>query len=133
MATGDAQRVWFPEMVERLGSQWHQGMSFDALVDLRDELDAMLQRIRFARHIRTPVLRCPRCGHVGEGAEPHLTVRAMILSLVRFGIADAEHIKDLEKGWAAYRQQHRLDLYGKSAEPAAGRSARCVHPAVKMG
>ena len=94
-------RVWFPKMIERLRSQWQPGISSDALVDLRDDLDAMLQRIRSERHIRPPVLRCPRCGHVGEGAEPHVSVRAMILSLLRFGIGDAEHVKDLEKSWAA--------------------------------
>jgi hypothetical protein len=30
-------------MIERLRSPWHPGMSFDALVELRDELDAMLE------------------------------------------------------------------------------------------
>jgi hypothetical protein len=30
----------------------------------------------------------------------------MLLSLLRFRIADGEHTKDLEKGWAAYRQQN---------------------------
>jgi len=45
MASGDAHRVWFPEMIGRLRSQWHQGMSLDAIVELRDALDAMLQRI----------------------------------------------------------------------------------------
>jgi hypothetical protein len=29
-------------MIERLRSQWEPGMSLDALVELRDELDAML-------------------------------------------------------------------------------------------
>ena len=53
MAAGDAQRVWFPEMIERLRSQWHQDMSLDAIVELRDELDAMLQRIRSERRIRS--------------------------------------------------------------------------------
>jgi hypothetical protein len=95
MAAGDAQRVWFPEMVGRLRSQWHQGMSFDALVELRDDLDAILQQIRSERHIRTPVMKCPRCGYVGEGAPLHVSVRAMLLSLLRFGIADAECIKAL--------------------------------------
>jgi len=33
----------------------------------------------------------------GEGAEPHVSARAMILSLTRFGIAAGA----LEKGWAA--------------------------------
>jgi hypothetical protein len=90
MAAGDAQRVWFPEMIERLRSQWRQGMSCDSLIGLRDDMDAMLQRIRSDRHIRPAIFRCPECGHIGEGAEPHVSVRAMILSLTRFGIAPAE-------------------------------------------
>jgi hypothetical protein len=131
MAGGDAQRVWFPEMIENLRSQWHEGMSFDAIIDLRDDLDAMFQRIRSGRHIRPPVLRCPRCGHVGEGADPHVSVRAMIFSLSRFGIAASEQIKALEKGWAAYRKQNRLDLYGKSMTSPPTNIFRCVHPQVR--
>src|ERR1039458_340856 len=83
-------------------------------------------RIRSSRHIWLRVLKCPQCGHVGEGVEPHVSVRAMTLSLLRFGIGDAEHVKDLERGWAAYRQQNRLDLYGKTAKPAVARRAPCV-------
>jgi ABC-type lipoprotein release transport system permease subunit len=33
-------------------------MSFDAIVDLRDDLDAMLQRIRTERHIHPAAFRC---------------------------------------------------------------------------
>jgi hypothetical protein len=131
MAAGDAQRVWFPEMIERLRSQWHQGMSFDAIVELRDTLDATLQRIRSERHIHSPVFRCPRCGQVGEGAGLHVSVRAMILSLTRFGIAPAEQTYALEKGWAAYRKQNGLDLYGKSKASPPTQVARCVHPQVR--
>ena len=86
MAAGDAQRVWFPEMIERLRSQWHHDISFDALIELRDDLDAMLQRIRSQRHIRRPLFRCPQCGHVGEGAEPHVSVRAMIGERQKIGV-----------------------------------------------
>jgi len=121
MAAGDAQRVWFPEMIERLRTQWHQGMSFDAIVELRDDLDATLQRIRSERHIRSPVFWCPRCGHVGEGADPHVRVRAMILSLTRFGIAPAGQTYAFEQGWAAYRKQNGLDLWQKhdlAAQPS---------------
>jgi len=78
-------------MIESLRSQWRQGLSFEAIVKLRDDLDAMLQRIRSERHIRPPVFKCPKCGHVGEGAEPHVSVRAMILSVIRFGIAGCVH------------------------------------------
>ena len=131
VAAGDAQRVWFPEMIERLRSQWPHGTSFEALVKLRDELDAMLQRIRLERGIRPPVFRCPRCGHVGEGAEPHVSVRAMILSLARFGIAPAEQTSGLEKAWAAYRKQHGLDLDGKSMGSPPTGTARCFHPHIQ--
>ena len=113
MAAGDAQRVWFQEMIERLRSQWHRGMPFDALIELRNELEAALQRIRFDRGIGSPILKCPYCGHVGPGTEPHVSVRAMILSLRRFGITAAEQAHALEKGWAAHRKENGLDLYGR--------------------
>ncbi len=127
MAAGDAQRVWFQEMVEQLRSQWHLGMSFDAIVELRDDLDATLQRVRSERQIRSPLLKCARCGHVGEGAEPHVSVRAMILSLNRFGIAPAEQAYALEKDWAAYRKDNELDLYGKRMASPTTQVASCVH------
>jgi hypothetical protein len=127
MAAGDAQRVWFPEMIENLRSQWQEGMSFDAIIGLRDRLDTMLQRLRSEGHIRSAMVRCPRCGHVGEGAAPHVSVRAMILSLIRFGIARAEPIYALEKGWAAYRKQNGLDLYGKNAPAASAKAGPCAH------
>jgi hypothetical protein len=42
MPAGDAQRSWFPEMVEVLRSRWRADMPLAELVALRDELDAML-------------------------------------------------------------------------------------------
>jgi hypothetical protein len=118
-------------MIEALRSEWRHGMSFEATVELRDELDAMLQRIRSEWHMRTPVFKCPHCGHVGEGAQPHVSVRAMLLSLVRFGIADAEQIKTLEKRWALYRQQNKLDIFGKAEQLPLAKMPRCGHPQVR--
>ena len=71
------------------------------------------------------------CGHVGEGAEPYVSVRAMILSLARFGITAAELTYALEKDWAAYRKENGLDLYGKSLASPATQAASCVHPRVR--
>ena len=48
-------------MIETLRSQWQEGISFDAIINLRDNLDAMLQRIRSERLIRPPVVACPHC------------------------------------------------------------------------
>ena len=94
MAAGDPQRVWFPEMLARLRCEWNSQMSFPALIELRDSLDAMLQRIRSERHIVSPVLRCPKCGTTGPSAEPHVSVRALILALGRFGITSQKGHKE---------------------------------------
>jgi len=127
MAAGDAQRVWFREMIELLRDQWHPDMPFDSMISLRNDLDSTLQRLRSEGHIGSPVFRCPHCGHVGPAATPHVSVRAMILSLKRFGIAPADQIRDVEKRWAAHRKQNNLDLYGKQTTLQPVENSRCVH------
>jgi hypothetical protein len=114
MPSGDAQRTWFPEMIVRLRSEWHEGVSMPALISLRDELDGMLQRIRTGRNIQTPIVTCRRCGTTGPAAEPHVSVRALILAVARFGIASKDQTHSLEKAWAEYRKQHQLDFEGKA-------------------
>jgi len=89
MPSGDAQRTWFPEMIVRLRSEWHEGMSIPALIGLRDELDETLHRIRAGRNIQTPIITCRRCGMTGHAAEPRVSVRALILALARFEIKPA--------------------------------------------
>jgi len=127
MPAGDPQRTWFPEMLDTLRARWCADLTFEQMIELCGELDTILLRIRSERHIRPPVVRCRRCGHVGEAAEPRVTVRAMILSLDRFGIAPAGQAKEIERGWAAYRKQYGLNLYGKVAEPAGASASACVH------
>lgn len=124
MPSGDAQRTWFPELVLRLRSEWHEGVSMPALISLRDELDGMLRRIRTGRNIQTPIITCRRCGTTGPAAEPHVSVRAMILAVARFGIASKDQTRALEKAWAEYRKQHRLDIEGKISSRVPG---SCPH------
>ena len=124
MPSGDAQRTWFPEMVVWLRSTWHEGVSMPTLISLRDELDGMLQRIRTGRNIQTPIITCRRCGATGRAAEPHVSVRALILALGRFGIASKDQTRALEKAWAEYRKQHRMDIEGKVPSRVPG---SCPH------
>ncbi len=79
MPSGDAHRTWFLDMVEALRSRWRLDLSLDKLIGLRDQLDAMLHRIRSARNLPPPVVTHPRCGRVSDAAEPYVTVRALIL------------------------------------------------------
>jgi hypothetical protein len=124
MPSGDAQRTWFPEMIVRLRGEWHAGMSVPALIGLRDELDGALQRIRAGRNIQTPIITCSKCGLTGPAAEPHVSVRALIMALARFEIASKDQTRALEKEWAAYRKQHQLDVEGKAT---AGGLESCPH------
>ena len=114
MPSGDAQRTWFPEMVARVHAEWREGMSIPALIGLRDELDEMLHRIRAGRNIQTPIITCRKCGMTGHAAEPRVSVRALILALARFEIASRDQTRVLEKEWAAYREQYRLDIEGRA-------------------
>jgi hypothetical protein len=124
MPSGDAQRTWFPEMIVRLRAEWHAGMSMPALIGLRDELDGALQRIRAGRNIQTPIITCSKCGLTGPAAEPHVSVRALILALPRFEITSKDQARVLEKEWAAYRKQYQLDVEGKAT---AGGLESCPH------
>jgi len=56
---GDAQRVWFAEMFQKLRAEWHVGMSFPELIALRDSPELILRRIRFTGGIHPPVFKCP--------------------------------------------------------------------------
>jgi hypothetical protein len=51
-------------------------------------------------------------------------VRALILALARFGIASKDQTRALEKAWAEYRKQNRLDIEGKVSSRAPG---SCAH------
>jgi hypothetical protein len=115
MPSGDAQRTWFPEMIARLRADWHAGMSMPALISLCDELDRTLHRIRTDRKIDTPIITCGKCRLMRPAAEPHVSVRALILALARFEITSKDQTRALEREWAAYRKLHHLDLEGKAS------------------
>ena len=133
MAAGDGNRVWFPEMIETLRSQWNTSMPFPVLIELCNILDGMFQRRRPRGPILPPGSRCPECGRIvgSESQQRHsISVRATILSLGRFGIASPEVTKRTEKEWARYRAENRLDLYGRritSTAERVGKDSICAH------
>ncbi len=113
MASGDAQRIWFSEMIEMLREGWNSSMSCEDLISLRDRIDATLQRIRAEREILPPMMRCPTCQKRYRSASPKVSVRATILALVRFRIALESEVKSLEKLWKKYMKEKDLNIYGR--------------------
>ena len=112
MPPGDAQRSWFPEIIEMLHKEWNSSMPIEELIVLVKHLDEKLQYIRKSRNIIPPMMWCPVCKKNQRTAEPKLSVRATILALGRFNISTQDNVKVLEKEWKKYRKEKGLDIYG---------------------
>jgi hypothetical protein len=122
MAAGERSQVWFPEIVAMLRSRWRQDLSWQSVVELRDLLQNKLDEIRQSRRILPPVFSCRSCGHVGPAKPPVISVRAMLISVRRFGIDTIEVVKDREREWERYRRKNKLDLLGRLSEGRAPQS-----------
>lgn len=66
------------------------------------------------------MFRCPYCGRRERSAPTHVTVRATILAMGRFGVVSEEVVKELEKRWRKHRKEHDLDAYGRKSQDAIG-------------
>ena len=51
MASGDAQKIWFPELIAMIRQAGDPALSMDALLRLRERLNTILQTIRHTRQI----------------------------------------------------------------------------------
>ena len=116
MASGDAQKVWFPAMIAMLRKAADPAMSVDTVLRLRERLDATLQRIRRTRQILPAMMWCPHCQAHHRAAPPRVAVRATLLALGRFADVATTDVQALEKHWNRYRRQHQLDRYGQKED-----------------
>ena len=119
MAAGDAQRVWFPALIEMVRQAGDPAMSMDALLRLRDRLNTTLQTIRHTRQILPAMMWCPHCQVRHRAAPPSVSVRATILALGRYTHTAASEVQALEKRWNRYRKQHQLDRDGQPEDTVA--------------
>jgi hypothetical protein len=126
MPAGERSQVWYPELVRVLRREWRSDLSWEATVELRDQLQSQLEDLRRRRGIFPPVIRCPSCGAMGPAAPPSISVRAMLLAVGRFGIELTEAVRQLERDWARHRAQHDLNLTGHPSAASAS-EARPAH------
>ena len=117
MASGDAQKVWFPELIALVRQAGDPAMSMEALLRLRDRLETTLQTIRRTRQLLPAMMWCPHCQARHRAAPPTVSVRATILALGRFTHATTAEVQALEKRWHSYRRQHQLDRDGRPEDP----------------
>jgi hypothetical protein len=124
MASGDAQRVWFPEMVDELRRRWSISLTWDEVVALCDDATAQRTRIRQERGILPPRMRCPHCGEVSQADIPGISVRSLLFALEHDGQIDEEAFVRLDRSWKKHRAAHSLDAYGRARRERA--ATRCT-------
>ena len=112
MPSGDAQRVWFPEMLEELRTSWSRTMSWDELADFCARMTEMRKQIREARGIRPPKTRCPKCGKVSRSDISGVSIRSALFALRSKGVITDDEFKELDKSWMKYRKKNGLDAHG---------------------
>ncbi len=113
MASGDAQRVWFLEMLEALEARWSASWSWDEMVGFCVEMTALRTSIRSARGIQSPRMRCHRCGAVSRSDIPGVSVRSALFALEKRGVVDTGKRERLDRDWRRYQRRNKLDAYGR--------------------
>ncbi len=113
MPSGERSQTWYPEVVELLRQSWAPDLSWHDVIALRDRLQVALEDLRARRGIVSATVRCSKCGVRAPGAEPKISVRAMLISVHRFGIDSLEITRKREREWARHRASHGLDLFGR--------------------
>jgi hypothetical protein len=113
MPRGERSQTWFPELVAELRQSWRTDPTWEAVIDLRDQLQRRLEHILGSRGIRPATVRCLHCGHVGPGTPPAISVRALLLALRRFGIEPEDRARLLDAEWSRHRALLLLDHYGR--------------------
>ena len=81
MTSGDAQRVWFPEMLDELERTWSASVSWEELADFRHRMTEKRKDIRESRGIEPPLTRCPRCGAVSRCDVSGISIRSALFAL----------------------------------------------------
>lgn len=128
MPAGDAQRVWFPEMLDQLRSRWSRKMSWPQLAEFCAEMTELRREIRRTRGIVPPRTRCPHCGQVSRSDVKGVSIRSALYALKNGGVIAEDELKQLDKSWTRHRAAHGLDAYGDVTKPSpvAGKGAhRC--------
>jgi hypothetical protein len=116
MPSGDAQRAWFPEMLEELASFWGDGPDWDAVIEFCERMTNLRSDIRSQRGISGPMMTCRSCGKKHAMTLPQISPRSLLFALKKIDIIDDDELKRLDKSWMRYRKAANLDANGHDVE-----------------
>ena len=113
MAAGDAQRVWYPEMLDELKTRWTPGMSWGDVIVFCDRMTTMRKELALSRDIKPPMIKCHKCGTRERGAYPTIGIRSLIFALQKIEAISDDELKEIDRDWKRYRRKNALNAYGK--------------------
>lgn len=123
MPPGDAQRVWFPAMIEALRSVWSSSMGWYELIGFCARMTELRREIRRELGLRPPRMRCPHCGSESCADIAGVSVRSALFALHKEGIITEVECTELNRDWKRYSARHRLDHLGRPVQSAHARRA----------
>lgn len=125
MPAGDAQRVWFPEMLKVLTAEWSPSTTWDDLIDLCRRVTVQRTEIRRSRGIQAPKWKCPRCGITSGSDIEGVSVRSALFALRKVGAISDADFKKLERDWGKQRDGRGLDPLGNVKRVRLSAERRC--------
>ncbi|WP_146456082.1 hypothetical protein [Rubripirellula tenax] len=130
MPSGDAQRAWFPEMLEELTQFWTGEPDWLQVVTFCQTMTSRRSSIRNQRGIRDPMMTCRNCGGKHAMILPPISPRSLLFALQKIDIITNDELKQLDKQWKSFRKEENLDAQGQVVEDRddiADRSFTCSH------
>ena len=116
MPSGDAQRVWLPEMIEELKTSWSRTMSWEELANFCARMTEKRKQIRQERGIQPPKTRCPRCGKVSRSDISGVSIRSALFALKNNGVITDDELEKIDKSWMKHKRKNGLDAHGQKPE-----------------
>lgn len=114
--SGDAQRVWFPEMLEVLTAEWSPSTTWDEFIELCRRVTVLRTELRRSRGIQAPLWKCRMCGSESRAEIKGVSVRSALFALQKAGAISDADFRRLERGWGKERAARGLDPLGQAKE-----------------
>jgi hypothetical protein len=135
MPSGDAQRAWFPEMLEELKQFWTGEPDWFKVVAFCQTMTSRRSSIRDQRGIRDPMMICRSCGGKHAMILSPISPRSLLFALQKIDIITNDELKQLDKQWKNFRKEENLDAQGQVLQDRnenSDRSPTCSHSQHKM-
>jgi hypothetical protein len=119
MAPGDAQRVWFPEMLEVLTATWSTSTTWDELIELCGRVTVLRTELRQSLGIQAPLMKCPKCGSISRSDIKGVSIRSALFALRKIGAISDSDFQRLDRDWKKHRAARGLDALAKASDTSS--------------